>query len=198
MIRILLLTVTLLAGGSAWAQNSTLYYVDGQRTLALRTEPSSQSDLVAFVETGQEMTLLESMGENSWARVQLPDGREGWLANRFLTQDIPPEEELRDTQRALAAERERAEALQAQVMSLRERLEAAAPALELADQNATLKARLAEREAELDRNLQAFNAEVAEQRTLITGAVLAGGGVVFGLLLPLLLRGRKRGGYGDL
>ena len=88
--------------------------------------------------------------------------------------------------------------LERQVEQLQGRLEQAAPALELADRNAELEAQLEARQAELQQSLKAYDAEVARQRTLITGAALVGGGIVFGLLLPMLTRGRKRRGYGDL
>ncbi|MGB0211137.1 TIGR04211 family SH3 domain-containing protein [Algiphilus sp.] len=195
--RRLFLAAGLLAAGTAWAQDN-LRYIDGGRTLALREAPSGDAELVTFVETGQQMELLESMGENSYARVRLPDGREGWLAARFLTEQKPAAEQLASTREALESERSRVTALENQVEQLQGRLEQAAPALELADRNAELEAQLEARQAELQQSLKAYDAEVARQRTLITGAALVGGGIVFGLLLPMLTRGRKRRGYGDL
>lgn len=196
MLRKTILAAVLIAAPAAWAQDN-LRYIAGERTLAVREEPNSNAELVTFVETGDSMELLESRGENSYARVRLPDGREGWLAARFLTAEKPPAEQLRAAQQELEAERERVARLEEQLASLQERLEAAAPALELADRNAELEAELKAQREELEQSLAAYDAERARQRTLVTGAALVGGGVLLGLLLPILAR-RRRKGYGDL
>lgn len=173
-------------------------YIDGHRTLALREAPSSDGTLITFLETGQQMELLESLGPQSYARVRLPDGREGWLPHRFLTDEAPASMQLARAEEALTAERRRVADLEGEVSSLQQQLERAAPALELADQNEALEAQLAEREAELERSLSAYDAERARQRTLMIGGMLVGGGVLFGLILPVLARSRQRRGYGDL
>ncbi|MHA7834107.1 MAG: TIGR04211 family SH3 domain-containing protein [Algiphilus sp.] len=192
-----LLAAALLAAPAAWAQDQ-IRYINGERTLAMREEPDSDSRLITFVSTGQKMTLVRSLGENSYAKVRLPDGREGWLAGRYLTEEVPPAEQLERTRAQLETERKQVAELQQKVESLQSRLEQAKPALELADRNADLEAQLEARQAELDRSLEAFNAEVAKQRTLLIGGALVGGGIIFGLLLPALSRGRRRSGYGDL
>jgi SH3 domain protein len=196
MLRKTILAAALIAAPVTWAQDN-LRYIVGERTLAVREEPSSNAELVTFVETGDAMQLLESMGENSYARVRLPDGREGWLAARFLTDEKPAAERLRATQQELEAERERVAQLEKQVAQLQARLEDAAPALELADRNAELEAELKAQREELEQSLAAYDAERARQRTLVIGAALVGGGVLLGLLLPVLAR-RRRSSYGDL
>ena len=192
-----LLLAALLALPPVWAQDGTRY-INGERTLALREEPDSDSRLITFVSTGQKMTLLRSLGENSYAKVRLPDGREGWLAGRYLTKEVPPAEQLSRTREQLETKQQEVAKLEDQVEHLKSRLEQAKPALELADRNAELEAQLEERQAELDKSLEAYNNEVAKQRTLLIGGALIGGGIIFGLLLPALTRGRRRKGYGDL
>lgn len=196
MLRKIIIAATLTVAPLTWAQDD-LRYIAGERTLALREAPSNNAELVTFVETGDAMSLLESRGENSYARVRLPDGREGWLAARFLTEDQPPAERLRATRSELEAERERVAELEEELAGLQERLKDAAPALELADRNAALEAELEAQRTELEQSMAAYDAERARQRTLVTGAALVGGGVLLGLLLPILAR-RRRKGYGDL
>ena len=196
MLRKTILAAALIAAPVTWAQDN-LRYIAGERTLAVREEPSSNAELVTFVETGDAMELLESLGDNSNARVRLSSGREGWLAARFLTAEKPAAERLRAAQRELEAERQRVVELEKQVTQLEARLEDAAPALELADRNAELEAELKTQREELEQSLAAYDAERARQRTLVTGAALVGGGVLLGLLLPVLARRRRRG-YSDL
>jgi TonB family protein len=53
--------------------------------LNIRSEPSMSGEVLAQVDRGNDLPLLEA-GE-SWMMVRLPDGRTGWAASRFLLRD---------------------------------------------------------------------------------------------------------------
>lgn len=53
--------------------------------LNVRSEPSLNAEVLTQVKRGERLPLMES-GE-SWMLVQLPDGRTGWAASRFLQRD---------------------------------------------------------------------------------------------------------------
>lgn len=81
IIRIGLIGVFILAiSGVVWAE--TMYVTDVLR-LTLRTGQSTEHKIIAVIESGQEVEILES-GEE-WSSVRLADGKEGWVLTRYLT-----------------------------------------------------------------------------------------------------------------
>jgi SH3 domain protein len=58
-------------------------YVSDRLKLTLRTGPSIVNKILAIIESGQKLDVVEL--ENEWARVQLPNGKEGWVQSRYLT-----------------------------------------------------------------------------------------------------------------
>ena len=60
----------------------TMYVTDVLR-LTLRTGQSTEHKIIAVIESGQEVEVLQS-GEE-WSSVRLSNGKEGWLLTRYLT-----------------------------------------------------------------------------------------------------------------
>jgi SH3 domain protein len=60
----------------------TMYVTDVIR-LTLRTGQSTEHKIIAVIESGQKVEVLES-GEE-WSSVRLADGKEGWVLSRYLT-----------------------------------------------------------------------------------------------------------------
>lgn len=69
---------------SASAYGETMYVSDMLK-LTLRTGPSMENKILAVIDSGQMMDVLEFGDE--WARVRLPSGKEGWVLSRYLTSD---------------------------------------------------------------------------------------------------------------
>jgi SH3 domain protein len=64
-------------------------YVTGDSRVNLRSGNSTQDTIIEIIDPGQELQVMEHQG--SWTKVQLPDGKEGWMAGRFLTDEKPAE-----------------------------------------------------------------------------------------------------------
>ena len=77
-----LLLLLCLFSASAYAK--TMYVTDMLK-LTLRTGPSIENKILAVIDSGQVMDVLEFGDE--WARVQLPGGKAGWVLSRYLTTD---------------------------------------------------------------------------------------------------------------
>ena len=60
----------------------TMYVTDVLR-LTLRTGKSTEHKIIAVIDSGQKVEVLES-GEE-WSSVRLADGKEGWVLTRYLT-----------------------------------------------------------------------------------------------------------------
>ena len=71
---------------SAVIRAETMYINDIVR-ITLRTGPGTDNKIIAMIQSGQEVEVLETGDE--WTYVRLPDGREGWVINYLLTSKIP-------------------------------------------------------------------------------------------------------------
>ena len=58
-------------------------YVSDILKLTLRTGPSTENKILAVIQSGQQLDVVE-FGEE-WSQVQLPNGKEGWVLSRYLT-----------------------------------------------------------------------------------------------------------------
>ena len=67
-----------------WGYAETMYVTDSIK-LTLRTGQSTEHKIIAVIDSGQELEVLESGDE--WSLVRLPNGKEGWVLTRYLTPD---------------------------------------------------------------------------------------------------------------
>jgi uncharacterized protein YgiM (DUF1202 family) len=116
-------------------------FVSDKLVLNVYSEPEQGGSRVATIETGDAVDEIER-GE-SYIRVRLADGREGWVGSNYLTTDAPAAVQLRDLQRQqkgaaqagdkkaadeIARLKKESEALQSQVKELKAAAAAPAPA----------------------------------------------------------------------
>jgi SH3 domain protein len=73
------------------APAQTRYVTDSIR-ITLRTGPALDRKIIAMLESGQPVTVVES--DNDWTHIRLPDGRDGWILTRFLQDDTPLKDRL--------------------------------------------------------------------------------------------------------
>ncbi len=67
---------------SASVYGQTMYVSDVLK-LTLRSGPSIENKILAVIDSGQMMEIVEFGDE--WSQVQLPNGKEGWVLSRYLT-----------------------------------------------------------------------------------------------------------------
>jgi Bacterial SH3 domain len=116
-------------------------FVSDKLVLNVYSEADQAGSRVATIETGDAVDELER--DQSFVRIRLRDGREGWVGANYLTSDAPAAVQLRELQRQqksatqavdkksadeIARLKKESEALQAQVKQLKATA-AAAPAV---------------------------------------------------------------------
>jgi SH3 domain protein len=67
---------------SDFAQAETMYVTDVLR-VTVREGSGSDYKIIDVIESGQEVQVISSFDQ--WAKVRLPDGREGWVVAKYLT-----------------------------------------------------------------------------------------------------------------
>jgi SH3 domain protein len=171
-------------------------YVSDEITLSIRDQPSNTATVVGSAKSGDPVTVLQTLGEQSFSRIRTTSGVEGWVTSRFISNHPAAREELLQTRQALDGARKQVADLQKELEDANKQLAGIKPAQELAADNKKLRDQLAEKETEVAQLEGRFDMENARRQTLLAGGILVAGGIVLGLLLPWLGR-RKRRRYSD-
>ena len=74
----------ILLTGNVFAESM---YVTDSLKLTLRSGPSTEYKILAVIDSGQQVEVVERGDE--WSIVRLPDGKEGHVLTRYLTTDPP-------------------------------------------------------------------------------------------------------------
>jgi SH3 domain protein len=220
MLRILSVLVVLFAAAAAAQAQQTLYVSD-ELVITVRTGPSTKNAIVKTIRTGDAVQKLGENDAGDYYRVRvLSDGTEGWALSQYLTTNRAAKDRLADAQRQLSAAQDRVKDLQSKVSDLSGRVDstqaaldktttqnktlsqqladirsASAHALDLRNQNQTLRRRVADLNQTVD-TLTMQTKELASrsrQNWFVVGAAVLFGGIVIGLVAPTLRKRRSSG-----
>jgi SH3 domain protein len=172
-------------------------YIDDEISVTVRDAPRNDAGYLGVVRSGDRVTVLESLGPESFARVRTDSGTEGWITARFLSDDPAAKDQLGSTQQALNTAEGRIKELEQALSQAQGSLDKARPALELAQDNDRLKGEIAELQRASEEVKARYNEQKARRKTMLTSAGLVGVGVLCGLILPWLGRTGRRRRYGD-
>jgi SH3 domain protein len=81
----LLTGILFLCSPSLWAK--TMYITD-RIEVGLRSSTSIEQRILVMLKTGDQVQVLE--GDKNWSKVKLSNGTVGWIATRFLVDQIKP------------------------------------------------------------------------------------------------------------
>jgi SH3 domain protein len=193
-------------------------YVTDELVITVRTGPSTDNAIVESLNTGDAVTVLEENVDAGYARVRTESGAEGWALTRYLVGTRVARDRLAEAERELSQARESVAGLRAQVTELTEQLgsvsarmeeaesaattlnqelvdvrSVSANAITMRDQNESLRRRLNERDALVER-LTTENATLssrANREWFVLGAGVLIAGIVLGLVIPSLRRKRR-------
>ena len=176
----------------AQAQTGTTKYISDEISISIREAPRNDAGLIGIIKSGARVSLLETLGPESFAKIRTEDGRVGWMTARFLTDEPAAITRLAEVRRELGTAQKKIESLESELSSARAQLDKVRPAFELSQENDRLKAEASAQDRAMSELQLRYDAARQQRKTLLTGAGLIGGGVLVGLLLPSLLSGRRR------
>jgi SH3 domain protein len=82
----LFLIILCLVGWQAHGLAETMYVTD-RLYLSLRNTPNQEEPAVVLLQSDTKVEILAREGD--WARVELEDGKTGWVLERYLVEDLP-------------------------------------------------------------------------------------------------------------
>lgn len=193
-------------------------YVDDLLKITLRTGQGTTHQILRMLSSGTPLEVLEE--GDQYTRVRTTDGLEGWVLSQYLTKTPIARERLERAEKRLAklkadnqqleqsleelrqekgaADKEQ-QSLSAETEKLNQELEhlreVAARPIELERQKNELdgQAKQLQREVEQLKSENAKLQDRTQREWFITGAGVLFGGILLGLILPLLRRKKKTG-----
>ncbi|MFP2768708.1 TIGR04211 family SH3 domain-containing protein [Oceanisphaera sp. KMM 10153] len=180
------------------AEAANRYISDNVYTY-LHTGPSNQFRILGTVNAGELVEQLEHNAETNYVQIRDADGRTGWVNGEFVQAEesfrsrLPSlEEDLTNTKKLLASVDERHEL---DIQDKTTRLQQQEQELSLVhDQLNELRRQHARLEAENQRLSSLMDDKEHKMRLdwLLNGGLVAGAGVLFGILLPMVPLRRRR------
>ena len=140
--RFVILLLLVVAIGTV-AEGQERAYVTDVLRLVMRSGPGGGFDTVAIIQSGQALEITGTQGE--WAEIKLPDGKEGWVLERYLVSQ-PTSGILLDSLNR------KNQALSEQAASLREENK------QFKKEIATLTTKLTQAEKELEKTTKTYEA----------------------------------------
>lgn len=119
IIKLIVITLILLALVSYSAQADTMYVTDLLR-ITVREGKGPDFKIIDVVESGQEVEVIST--SNEWAKVRLPNGKEGWLAGKYLTSQKAGSSALKKLQEKEALLNTQNAALRTEIDQLRDEI----------------------------------------------------------------------------
>ncbi|WP_298183670.1 TIGR04211 family SH3 domain-containing protein [uncultured Pseudomonas sp.] len=196
---LLALSACLLTSVTAHAEdtNRAARWVSDSLNTYVRSGPTDGYRIVGTLSSGQKVTLLRSDGD--YSQVRGDSGNAVWIASRDL-QDVPGQAErlpqLEQKVAELSAELDGInDTWNTRVQGMQETLDSRKNLIdELQSARTTLDSQLSQANADV-RELQAQLGEENQQvlmRYMVYGGAIAGAGLAAGLILPTLLRVRRK------
>lgn len=199
-------------------------YVQDQLEITLRTGESTRNSIIRMLTSGARVELLETNPDSGYSRVKTQEGTEGWVLTRFLMSEPSARQQLAAVKVQAATLREEQGRLETELSGVRaendnlrsqlgdmenryrqasrelsEIRAAASDVLAVNENNKALSQQITDVQQELDA-MQADSAALRRDNTrrwFMTGAGVAFGGLLLGLLIPRL-RGRRNSSWGSL
>jgi len=188
-------------------------YVTDNVEIPLRSDESERSKIVKILNNGTPLTILEDRPETGYSYVQTNTGLEGFILNRFLSNEPSSRTQLETATKKLELLQEENKQLKASqvtnqdVGKERDRLnselvelqQTAANAIQLKQQRDQLQEQVVSIERELQqlkRENQALS-DTSNQDWFLYGGGLALSGVLLGFILPKMSWRRRSSSWGD-
>ncbi|MEZ8826286.1 TIGR04211 family SH3 domain-containing protein [Vibrio amylolyticus] len=193
---ICMVLVSLMAIPAAFAQDR---YIADKLFTYMHSGPNNQFRIVGSIDAGDKISLLDTNRDTGYSQVRDSRGRTGWVETRFVTRQesmavrLPKlEKELTTVKAQLSNARGNADSEKAGLID----------SLEVRNQQI---AELEQNYSDISKQLTASQTEVRELRARLDtqkedlllkyfmyGGGVAGGGLLFGLLLPHVIPRRKK------
>ncbi|WP_414829695.1 TIGR04211 family SH3 domain-containing protein [Alteromonas sp. H39] len=168
---------------------SSSHYIRDDLFVFLHAGPGRNYRILGSIEAGTPITLLNTNREEEFSEVKDNEGRTGWVETRYVSNSISMAEQLPLLSEQLADSQASLQAVRSENTQLRQQLSEARQTA----------AQLTQRTEEQAKEITTLSSKIerADQdelfRWFTRGGMVAGAGILLGVILSYLPKKRKRG-----
>lgn len=163
-------------------------YISDSLSTVLRSGPGNEYRTIGTVRAGETVTFIGDNPANGFVKIRDINGNEGWLSGDYVSYSASPKANLEALKQQLSQQ----EMIAAQFEQERQTLQQAVTTAQAERDQALQAAELAKQTtAQLTARLAEENPELLHNKMVIGGGLIIGG-ILFGLLLPLITPKRRR------
>ncbi len=167
---------------------SSSHYIKDDLFIFMHTGPSRNYRILGSIEAGTPITVLTQNNETEFTQITDNDGREGWVESKFISNTMSRAEQLPKIREQLAESQSALQASQSESDRLRQQLNDARQQItQLSTENESQATAIVKLTSKV---------ESANKDELVTwftrGGLVAGGGILLGVLLTYFPKRRRR------
>ena len=167
---------------------SSSHYIKDDLFIFMHTGPSRNYRILGSIEAGTPITVLTQNNETEFTQITDNDGREGWVESKFISNTMSRAEQLPKIREQLAESQSALQASQSESARLRQQLNDARQQItQLSTENESQATAIVKLTSKV---------ESANKDELVTwftrGGLVAGGGILLGVLLTYFPKKRRR------
>ncbi len=173
---------------SSWAEDQSSYFISEELFTYIHSGPSSQYRIIGSVTSATPVEKLATSDDGEFIQIRDDKGREGWVRSETLAQGTTRDEKIAHLQQQVEQLTSDAQLEQQDKQKHRQTLSKLESTV--AEQQEQLAQVTRERDL-IQQKLAGYQDEI-KLKWLLNGGVVAGGGVLLGLIVSFLGGKRKR------
>lgn len=164
------------------------HFISDDLFIYLHTGPGTNYRIRGSVNAGTKIIVTREDSDAGFTEITDDRGRSGWVKSEFVTADKSVRAQLSEVQAQLIEQNDMSSQFSMEVSRMESQLKQIQETNKtLQQENQSLKSEVSSLSQQLEQNN-----DDSQKEMFFMGAIVAGSGLVFGIILTVLLKGRKR------
>ena len=164
------------------------HFISDDLFIYMHSGPGTNYRIIGSVNAGSQIILTQQDTETEFSEITDERGRSGWVKSEFVTTDKSVRTQLAELQAQVNQQGDMSSQYSQELSQLDSQLQQAQMENQsLKEENQSLRAEMSTLSQELEQN-----SNDTQKEMFFMGAIVAGSGLIFGIILTMLLKGRKR------
>lgn len=170
------------------AEFTPTHFISDDLFIYMHTGPGTNYRIRGSVTAGTQIVVNQEDSDAGYSEITDDRGRTGWIKTEFVTLDKSVRTQLRELQEQLQQQGDVSSQYSLELSQLDSQLQqAAATNQTLQEENAALKTQINSLTQQVEQK-----GNENQREMFFMGAIVAGSGLIFGIIMTMLLKGRKR------